>query len=241
MTASAVISRDMAGVPSRRWSTAGAGAPMASSARRLRAGIGLPRGQRFRARHRCVPDDPGGRQRRRQYGDPHRQCGIGGGTRHHRAGPVLSRDGPDGVASVLPAHPRRISAGRRVDALVPETLCRPARHSIFHACPLLHAEGRRQPPMFIATVGLDPLCDEGIAYASCAARAGARSSISIYPGIITASSPRPARSRQRDTCWIALHPLSGGLPKPTASRFDASIAARAGAFHRRDRSGSGNS
>ncbi len=38
--------------------------------------------------------------------------------------------------------------------------------------PLLHAEGRRQPPMFIATVGLDPLCDEGIEYAAMAARAG---------------------------------------------------------------------
>ncbi|MGN5478037.1 alpha/beta hydrolase fold domain-containing protein [Cupriavidus basilensis] len=38
--------------------------------------------------------------------------------------------------------------------------------------PLPHAEGRRQPPMFIATVGLDPLCDEGIEYAAMAARAG---------------------------------------------------------------------
>ncbi|WP_408600668.1 alpha/beta hydrolase [Pseudomonas sp. PLMAX] len=38
--------------------------------------------------------------------------------------------------------------------------------------PLLHAEGRKQPPLFIATVGHDPLADEGIAYASAAARAG---------------------------------------------------------------------
>ncbi|MBA1204790.1 alpha/beta hydrolase [Pseudomonas capeferrum] len=38
--------------------------------------------------------------------------------------------------------------------------------------PLLHAEGRRQPPLFILTVGHDPLADEGIAYAGAAARAG---------------------------------------------------------------------
>ena len=38
--------------------------------------------------------------------------------------------------------------------------------------PLLHAEGRKQPPLFILTVGHDPLVDEGIAYASAAARAG---------------------------------------------------------------------
>lgn len=38
--------------------------------------------------------------------------------------------------------------------------------------PLLHAEGRVQPDLFILTVGLDPLADEGIAYASAAARAG---------------------------------------------------------------------
>lgn len=38
--------------------------------------------------------------------------------------------------------------------------------------PLLHAEGRRQPPLFILTVGHDPLADEGIAYAATAARAG---------------------------------------------------------------------
>lgn len=38
--------------------------------------------------------------------------------------------------------------------------------------PLLHAEGRKQPPLFILTVGHDPLADEGIAYASAAARAG---------------------------------------------------------------------
>ncbi|WP_213878939.1 alpha/beta hydrolase [Pseudomonas sp. dw_358] len=38
--------------------------------------------------------------------------------------------------------------------------------------PLLHAKGRRQPPLFILTAGLDPLADEGIAYASAAAQAG---------------------------------------------------------------------
>jgi acetyl esterase len=38
--------------------------------------------------------------------------------------------------------------------------------------PLLHAEGRVQPDLFILTVGLDPLADEGIAYAATAARAG---------------------------------------------------------------------
>lgn len=38
--------------------------------------------------------------------------------------------------------------------------------------PLLHAEGRKQPPLFILTVGHDPLADEGIAYASAAARSG---------------------------------------------------------------------
>lgn len=38
--------------------------------------------------------------------------------------------------------------------------------------PLLHAKGRKQPPLFILTVGHDPLSDEGIAYASAAARAG---------------------------------------------------------------------
>lgn len=38
--------------------------------------------------------------------------------------------------------------------------------------PLLHAEGLRQPPLFILTVGHDPLADEGIAYAAAAARAG---------------------------------------------------------------------
>ncbi|WP_047604794.1 alpha/beta hydrolase [Pseudomonas putida] len=38
--------------------------------------------------------------------------------------------------------------------------------------PLLHAEGRRQPSLFVLTVGHDPLADEGIAYASAAARAG---------------------------------------------------------------------
>lgn len=41
-----------------------------------------------------------------------------------------------------------------------------------HLSPLLYAEGRRQPPMFMVTVGLDPLCDEGIDYANSAARAG---------------------------------------------------------------------
>ncbi|AVD90899.1 alpha/beta hydrolase [Pseudomonas sp. SWI44] len=41
-----------------------------------------------------------------------------------------------------------------------------------HLSPLLHAEGRRQPPLFILTVGHDPLADEGIAYAATAARAG---------------------------------------------------------------------
>ncbi|CAB3967526.1 alpha/beta hydrolase [Burkholderia cenocepacia] len=62
--------------------------------------------------------------------------------------------------------------------------------------PLLHAEGRRQPPMFIATVGLDPLCDEGIAYASCAARAGSTVEHLHLPGhhhgIITAARTIPA-------------------------------------------------
>ncbi|ONP07953.1 alpha/beta hydrolase [Burkholderia cenocepacia] len=57
--------------------------------------------------------------------------------------------------------------------------------------PLLHAEGRRQPPMFIATVGLDPLCDEGVAYASCAARAGSEVEHHHLPrhhhGIVTAA------------------------------------------------------
>ncbi|WP_175719183.1 alpha/beta hydrolase [Burkholderia anthina] len=57
--------------------------------------------------------------------------------------------------------------------------------------PLLHAEDRRQPPMFIATVGLDPLCDEGIAYASCAARAGSTVEHHHLPGhhhgIVTAA------------------------------------------------------
>ena len=38
--------------------------------------------------------------------------------------------------------------------------------------PLLHAEGRLQPDLFILTVGHDPLADEGIAYAAAAARAG---------------------------------------------------------------------
>lgn len=38
--------------------------------------------------------------------------------------------------------------------------------------PLLHAEGRLQPDLFILTVGHDPLADEGIAYAATAARAG---------------------------------------------------------------------
>ncbi|WP_296254292.1 MULTISPECIES: alpha/beta hydrolase [unclassified Pseudomonas] len=38
--------------------------------------------------------------------------------------------------------------------------------------PLLHAAERVQPDLFIATVGLDPLADEGIAYAAAAARAG---------------------------------------------------------------------
>ncbi|WP_412529810.1 alpha/beta hydrolase [Burkholderia lata] len=62
--------------------------------------------------------------------------------------------------------------------------------------PLLHAEGRRQPPMFIATVGLDPLCDEGIAYASCAARAGSKVEHHHLPGhhhgIVTAARTVPA-------------------------------------------------
>lgn len=40
--------------------------------------------------------------------------------------------------------------------------------------PLLHAEGRLQPDLFILTVGHDPLADEGIAYAAAAARAGTR-------------------------------------------------------------------
>lgn len=40
--------------------------------------------------------------------------------------------------------------------------------------PLLHAEGRVQPDLFILTVGHDPLADEGIAYAAAAARAGTR-------------------------------------------------------------------
>ncbi|MFX1674745.1 alpha/beta hydrolase [Paraburkholderia sp. A2WS-5] len=57
--------------------------------------------------------------------------------------------------------------------------------------PLLYAEGRRQPPMFIATMGLDPLCDEGIAYASCAARAGSNVEHHHLPGhhhgIVTAA------------------------------------------------------
>nr|WP_057924133.1 alpha/beta hydrolase [Burkholderia ambifaria] len=57
--------------------------------------------------------------------------------------------------------------------------------------PLLHAEGRPQPPMFIATVGLDPLCDEGVAYASCAARAGSEVEHHHLPGhhhgIVTAA------------------------------------------------------
>ncbi|MBR8275427.1 alpha/beta hydrolase [Burkholderia cenocepacia] len=57
--------------------------------------------------------------------------------------------------------------------------------------PLLHAEGRQQPPMFIATVGLDPLCDEGVAYASCAARAGSEVEHHHLPGhhhgIVTAA------------------------------------------------------
>ncbi|GLK91132.1 alpha/beta hydrolase [Pseudomonas turukhanskensis] len=38
--------------------------------------------------------------------------------------------------------------------------------------PLLHAEGRTQPDLFILTVGHDPLADEGIAYAAAAAGAG---------------------------------------------------------------------
>jgi acetyl esterase len=38
--------------------------------------------------------------------------------------------------------------------------------------PLLHARGRVQPDLFILTVGLDPLADEGIAYAAAAAKAG---------------------------------------------------------------------
>ncbi|MFK3972983.1 alpha/beta hydrolase fold domain-containing protein [Pseudomonas sp. NPDC087358] len=38
--------------------------------------------------------------------------------------------------------------------------------------PLLHAEGRVQPDLFMLTVGHDPLADEGIAYAAAAARAG---------------------------------------------------------------------
>lgn len=39
--------------------------------------------------------------------------------------------------------------------------------------PLLTAE-RKQPPLFIVTVGHDPLSDEGIAYAAAAARGGTR-------------------------------------------------------------------
>ncbi|MGI4840875.1 MAG: alpha/beta hydrolase [Janthinobacterium lividum] len=38
--------------------------------------------------------------------------------------------------------------------------------------PLLHAEGRTQPDLFILTAGHDPLADEGIAYAAAAASAG---------------------------------------------------------------------
>lgn len=38
--------------------------------------------------------------------------------------------------------------------------------------PLLHAQGQVQPDLFILTVGLDPLADEGIAYAATAATAG---------------------------------------------------------------------
>lgn len=50
----------------------------------------------------------------------------------------------------------------------------PAGHDLSDArlSPLLHAEGRTQPDLFILTVGHDPLADEGIAYAATAARAG---------------------------------------------------------------------
>lgn len=65
--------------------------------------------------------------------------------------------------------------------------------------PLLHAQGRRQPPLFLVTVGLDPLRDEGIAYGAAASRAGTRVTHHHLPthmhGIFTATG-RVATARR---------------------------------------------
>ncbi|WP_175913997.1 alpha/beta hydrolase [Burkholderia metallica] len=79
--------------------------------------------------------------------------------------------------------------------------------------PLLHAQGRRQPPMFIATVGLDPLCDEGIAYASCAARAGSTVEHHHLPahhhGIVTAARAIPTARYLLDRAAFFVRRLAG--------------------------------
>ena len=78
--------------------------------------------------------------------------------------------------------------------------------------PLLHAEGRRQPPMFIATVGLDPLCDEGIEYAAMAARAGGLLEHHHLPrhmhGIFTAAARIGTAQDLLERAGLFIHRLS---------------------------------
>lgn len=82
--------------------------------------------------------------------------------------------------------------------------------------PLLGAE-RRQPPLFIVTVGLDPLCDEGIAFAAAASRGGTHVEHHHMPrhahGLFTSAGriATGARLLHRACAFIEdIVPVSGG-------------------------------
>lgn len=81
--------------------------------------------------------------------------------------------------------------------------------------PLLAASDKVQVPMFIVTVGLDPLADEGIDYASASAKAGTRVVHNHLPrhmhGIFTAAGKIGTGSRLLDEASFFIRSLFNGL------------------------------
>ena len=123
---------------------------------------------------------------------------VAAGLHRAGAGAVLSRDRSAWRDGFVPTHRRRIPTDRQLDALVRDHYLRPgtslddARFPRFSPLlsPLL-APRPSNAALFLLSCGLDPLADEGVAYAARAIAAGARVEHHHLPahahGIITSA------------------------------------------------------